>query len=230
MSSGTESPSPIRVLVADDYPMMRRSIEIVCATDPNLEIAAQVGDGEAAVEKCLELKPDVMVLDLMLPRLDGFGVTRRLKEEGCPTKILILTGRDDPGALLEAMRLGVAGYLDKTDALDDLGGKITAIAQGERLFSEKQEQAALGEFGAFVRRARAGSSVGTQVTSREREVLAMIAQGLTTTQMGRRLGLSARTVESHIHSLYGKLEVKSRVQAVVRARDLGLLREEPSDS
>lgn len=216
----------IRVVLADDYPLVRQTIQIACSDNPRLQIVGQAGDGVKALDLCLELQPDVLVLDLMLPEMDGFEVAERLKQEGSPSKILILTARDDPQGLLRAMRLDVEGYLDKTIAMGNVAGEIEAVARGERRFSSEKQRAAMGEFGDFVRRARDTSQMTSRVTAREREILTMIAEGSTTTQMARRLGLSQRTIESHISNLYAKLGTKNRVQAVIRGRELGFIAED----
>lgn len=214
---------PIRIVLADDYPMLRQAIELTISDNPGLEVVGHAGDGKRALELCVQLKPDVLVLDLVLPEMDGFEVARRLRESGSDTKILILTARIDSEALLEAMRLEVDGYLDKTVAIANMSDAIEAVAGGVRLFTPEQHRAAISEFGQFVRRARETSHAAATVTAREREILDLICEGLTARQMATRLQLSHRTVESHIAKLYGKLGVKTRVQAMARGRQLGLI-------
>lgn len=219
----------IKVVVADDHPMLRMTVVIACENDPVLEIAGQASDGETAVSLCQALKPDVLVLDLMLPRIDGFGVARRLKETANPAKILILTARDDPEALLEALRIGVEGYLDKTTAIENIAAAIHGVARGDRLFTTAQERTAVSGLGAFVRQARETSGGADSITAREQDVLELVADGLTTRQMATRLQVSQRTVESHLHNLYQKLDVSTRVAAMVKGRQLGLLKGRPGD-
>lgn len=224
MSHSPAQPSrPIRIVLADDYPMLRQAIEVTISDNPDLEVVGHAGDGKRALELCGELKPDVLVLDLMLPEMDGFEVARRLKEEEPDTKILILTARIDSEALIEAMRLEVDGYLDKTVAIANMSDAIEAVANGVRLFTPEQERAAISEFGQFVRRARETSHAAATVTAREREVLELICEGLTARQMATRLQVSQRTVEAHISKLYAKLGVKTTVQAVAAGRRLGLV-------
>jgi DNA-binding NarL/FixJ family response regulator len=224
MTQSATGPSrPIRIVLADDYPMLRQAIEVTISDNPDLEVVGHAGTGKHALELCGELKPDVLVLDLMLPEMDGFEVARRLREEGSDTKILILTARIDSEALLEAMRLEVDGYLDKTVAIANMSDAIEAVANGVRLFTPEQERAAISEFGQFVRRARETSHAAATVTPREREVLDLICEGLTARQMATRLRVSQRTVEAHISKLYAKLGVKTRVQAMARGRQLGLV-------
>jgi DNA-binding NarL/FixJ family response regulator len=224
MTQSATGPSrPIRIVLADDYPMLRQAIEVTISDNPDLVVVGHAGNGKHALELCGELKPDVLVLDLMLPEMDGFEVARRLREEGSDTKILILTARIDSEALLEAMRLEVDGYLDKTVAIANMSDAIEAVANGVRLFTPEQERAAISEFGQFVRRARETSHAAATVTPREREVLDLICEGLTARQMATRLRVSQRTVEAHISKLYAKLGVKTRVQAMARGRQLGLV-------
>lgn len=224
MTRSPTGPSrPIRIVLADDYPMLRQAIEVTISDNPHLEVVGHAGDGKRALELCVELKPDVLVLDLMLPEMDGFEVVRHLSEEESDTKILILTARIDSEALLEAMRLEVHGYLDKTVAIANMSDAIEAVANGVRLFTPEQERAAISEFGQFVRRVRETSHAAATVTAREREVLDLICEGLTARQMATRLSVSQRTVEAHISRLYAKLGVKTRVEAMARGRQLGLV-------
>jgi DNA-binding NarL/FixJ family response regulator len=212
----------IRVVVADDHPMLRQAISIMCETDPGITIVGQAADGEEALTTVLELEPDVLILDLMLPKMDGFQVAREIRKAGLPVRILVVTGRDDSKAVLESMRAAVDGFLDKTSAMETIAEAVRSIAAGERLFSPDQEKRAIVEFGNFVKKARETSRVHNALTDRETEVLQLISLGLTTRQMASRLQVSQRTVESHIKNLYRKLEVRTRVQAVARGEEFGL--------
>ena len=217
-----EANGQVTVVIADDHPMLRWAITTACE-DAGIWVQAQVGDGEEAVQACLEFVPDVLLLDLMMPKMDGFEVARKLKEEGCPTKILVFTARDDATALLESIRAAVDGFIDKATALESIDESIKAVAAGTRVFTPEQEKAALEQFGRYVKQSRERSRVEAVLTDREMEVLALIGEAMTTIQIASRLSMSPRTVESHIKKLYRKLDVKSRVQAVARADELGLL-------
>lgn len=215
--------SSIQVVVADDHPMHRQAIAIACEDDPDITIVAQASDGEEALRIARELEPDVLVLDLMLPKIDGFEVARRLARETSKTRILVLSSRDDSQALFAALGAGVAGYLDKTAAVEMVAEAIRGVAAGESRFTPDQQRAVFGRFGDFVRAARDRAGATARLTDREKEILAYIAEGMTTHQMARRLRLSPRTIDSHITNTYSKLNVNSRTQAARRARELGLI-------
>jgi DNA-binding NarL/FixJ family response regulator len=217
-----EESEPIRVVVADDHTMLRRIVQMACEDRASLELVGEAGDGPQAVEAVLEHRPDVLVLDLALPHFDGFEVARRVREQAPSTKILILTARDDARALFDSMRADVAGFLDKSSEMDEIGDAIERIASGERAFTAEQERDALDHLGAFLKRTRESSRVAGALTDRELEVLLLIREGLTTRQMATRLRVSQRTVESHIEKLYRKLGVNSRVQAAARGAELGI--------
>jgi DNA-binding NarL/FixJ family response regulator len=204
---------------------MRAMIRDACAESARLEVIGEAADGASALEEIRKLEPDVVVLDLMLPGMTGLDVVRAVRSEGFRTRCLILTARDDPEALFEAVRADAAGYLDKSTDLTSLVDAVEAVAAGESVITQTQQMQAAKQLGAFVRHTRDVSRVVGQLSVRELEVLALIKQGLTTRQMATRMNLSARTVESHISSAYRKLEVGSRVQAVSRATELGLLKD-----
>jgi DNA-binding NarL/FixJ family response regulator len=214
---------PISVVVADDYPAIREIVRLACETRPNIEVIGEAGEGNQALQLCLDLEPDVVLLDIMMPGLNGLEVARRLREQGTRTRILVLSVRDDQEALFEAMRLGVDGYLDKTIPEERIVSSIEAVAAGGAVFSGDQERRAFTQLGNLIRRAQEQASAQVELTQREREVLTLISQGLTTHQMASRMKVSNRTIESHISKLYRKLNVRTRVQAVVRAAALGLL-------
>ena len=213
----------IRVLLVDDHPMVREMVRIACAARPGLSVVGEASDGFEALRQCRNLSPDVMVLDLFMPGMDGFGVMRRLRTEGSRPHILILTGSEDSADVFESLRLGVDGYLQKTVPLEEITAAIEAVGTGTQVFSVEVERRALAKLGEHARRARDSARTLDGLTGREREVLRLIAEGLSTRQMASRLGLSDRTVETHIGNIYQKLDVRTRVQAVYRAAGLGLV-------
>jgi DNA-binding NarL/FixJ family response regulator len=212
------------VLIVDDHPMLRRIVALSCNELPNLKVVGEAPDGPTALELFAETQPDVVVLDLGLPGgMSGFDVARRIKRDRPATKVLILSGRLDQESLLDSMRAAVDGYLEKTSRIETIAAAIEAVARGRNLFTEDQERLAYGQLRTMVRRAREISRVEAKLTPREIEVLQLISEGLTTRQMASRLTMSQRTVESHISKLYKKMGVASRVQAVAKASQLGLL-------
>lgn len=212
------------VLIVEDHPVLRGVIRLACEHAPGLEVAAEVEDGEAALEACRTLAPDVVVLDLSLPgEIQGLDLARQVRAEGLPVRILVLTGRTDDKALFESVAAGVDGYLEKTAGVRFIAESLTRVARGERVFTPVQERGAVAELGRRARHAREASGVRARLTDRELEILEYVSLGLTVRQVARRLGLSPRTVETHIAKLYRKMGVRNRVQALSRAASLGLI-------
>jgi DNA-binding NarL/FixJ family response regulator len=212
-----------RVLIVDDHPLIRSMVRLACHSMADLEVVGEAADGDHAVAQWRALRPDVVVLDLLLPRRDGLQVAAQMLAEGTSARILVLTAWDDNAALFEAHRLGVHGYLEKTASLEEIGAGIQAVARGETAFGESVQRKAHVQLADFARRARETAKALSTLTPREREVLGLVAEGKSTRQVATRLGLSVRTVETHISNLYQKLGVQTRVQAVYRAHDLGLV-------
>jgi len=211
------------VLIVDVHPVIRGVVRLACDASPLLRVVGEAADGEGALEMCRRLSPDVMVLDPALPGVDGLEVTRRLRSEGSPVGILVLAGRTDDQTLLECIRAGADGFLAKNAGVRSITEAIETIGGGGRVFTEEQERAAVAELGRMARQAREVSGVVARLTPRELEVLGLLGHGLTMKQVASRLGLSPRTVESHIAKLYRKLGVRTRVQAVARGASLGLI-------
>jgi DNA-binding NarL/FixJ family response regulator len=213
----------VRVLIVDDHPMVREVVAMGCSRRPSLEVVGQAGDGIEALEQCECLRPDVVVLDLGLPGMDGFKVLARIRDRFPATKVMILSGRDDRSAVFESVRLGAHGYLVKTGLVAEIASAVEAVARGTEVFSVHQQQALHAELGDRIRRARRSASLLGELTRREREVLRHLVMGLNTRTTADRLGISQRTVEAHLRGLYRKLGVRNRVQAVRQAADLGLV-------
>jgi len=215
---------PARVLIVEDHPVLSSVIRVACEHDPGLEVAGEVEDGESALEACRSESPDVVVLDLSLPgRLQGLDLAARIRAEKLPVRILVLTGRTDDEALFQSLAAGVDGYLEKTAGVRFIADALARVARGERVFTPAQERGAIAELGRRARQAREATGVRSHLTGRELEILEYISLGLTVRQVATRLGLSPRTVETHIAKLYRKLGVRNRVQALSRAASLGLI-------
>jgi DNA-binding NarL/FixJ family response regulator len=214
----------LSVVIATGHGVVGEVVRRLCAAEHGVEIAAEVGDGPAVLEACRSLRPDVLVLD---DRLDDgapdLGPLRALREEGIAVAVVVLSDRGDGPAVLQALRLGARGFVRKSAGLSGVGSAVRVVADGGRAIEPEFEQAAVMALGALARQAREGSEVQAALTPREQEVLTMVSQGLTMRQVGRRLGISPRTVETHVAKLYRKLGVRSRVQAVARAAQLGLI-------
>lgn len=215
--------SPARVLVVGGHPVILGVVRLACDALPNVQIVAEAGDGPAAVDAATSLTPELAVIDLDLPGTDGVDVLRSLRDQGFRGLVVVVSERTDGATVLGAMRFGVDAYLIKPDGLRRIGDAIRRVLDGERVIDPALEQAAVLELGRFARQARESSEIDASLTSREREILELLAEGLTMQQIGRRLDISPRTVETHVANLYRKLAVRSRVQAVSRAASLGLI-------
>jgi DNA-binding NarL/FixJ family response regulator len=222
--SAARSVVSARVLIVEDHPVLRNVIRVACDSSDRLEVAGEASTGEEALEAYRTLAPDLVLLDLSLPDMDGLEVARRLRREAPqPPRILVLTGRSEEETVFECIRAGVDGYMEKTAGVRFITVALERLAAGERLFTPEQERAAIEGLGRMARRAREASHVGASVTPRELEVLRFLSQGLTTRQVANRLGVSTRTVEAHVAKMYRKLDVSTRVQALARAGDLRLI-------
>jgi DNA-binding NarL/FixJ family response regulator len=213
----------IRVLVVDAHPVIRGVARLACEGTEDLELVAEAAEAGEALNAVTALSPHVVVLDLDLPGDGGRDTLARLKEAHYPGRVLALSERSDGAAVLDALKLGVQSYLLKGTALRTLADAVRRTAAGERLIDPDLEQGAVLELGRFARKAREGSETAALLTVREQQILEHISEGLTMHQIGTRLGISPRTVETHVAKLYRKLGVRTRVQAVARAATLGLI-------
>ena len=218
-----EELKPVRVLVVDEHPVIRGVVRIACEAGERLEMAGEAADAVEAVRVCASTKPDVVVIDVELPEGGGVEAIRHMRAGGFAGKVIVLTEVTTGEAVLECLRLGVSAYLEKAAGLRSIGSSILRVFLGERLIEPALEQAAVTQLGKFARVAREGSEVAATLTPRELEILRFISEGLTLASIGKRLGISPRTVESHVGKLYRKLAVRTRVQAVSRAVSLGLI-------
>lgn len=214
---------PVRVVIVGGHPVILGVVRLACEGHPDLMVAGEADSGAGALEVAVAGTADVLVLDLELPDADGLRVLPSLRVGGFAAPILVLSDRTDGATVLAAMRGGADGYLTKAEGLRHVGSAILSVAAGTRVVDPVLEQAAVFELGRFARQAREGAEVVGSLTGRERQILELLSEGLTMQQIGRRLGISPRTVETHVSKLYRKLEVRTRVQAVSRAAALGLI-------
>ncbi|MEU6412920.1 response regulator transcription factor [Microbispora sp. NPDC046933] len=213
----------IRVLVADDQGMVRTGFTVFLGAQPDIEVVGEAADGEEAVRRVAELSPDVVLMDVRMPVLDGLQATRRiLSSGGHPPKVLILTTFDLDDYVYEALRAGASGFLLKDASAGQLAEAVRVVAAGEALLAPSVTRRLISEF------ARLGPSRPRAtldgVTEREAEVLTLVAHGLSNQEIAERLVLSEQTVKTHVGRILAKLGLRDRAQAIVHAYETGLVR------
>jgi DNA-binding NarL/FixJ family response regulator len=216
-------PPRIRVSIVGGHPVVRGVVRLACREAADLELVSEIGRTEGAAEALAGDSPDIIVLDLDMPDGDGLSMLGGLRASGFTGHVLVLTDRVDGISVLEALRRGVGGYVSKADGLRGIASTLRRVVSGDRIVAPALERAALAELSSFATRAREGGEVMAALTPREHDVLVLVAEGMTIRQMGRRLGISPRTVERHVSMLYRKLGVGTRLQAVARAASIGLI-------
>jgi DNA-binding NarL/FixJ family response regulator len=212
----------IRVLVADDHPMYRGGIRAALSDVEDVEIVGEAVDGDQAVAVAITLQPDVVLMDLHMPGTNGIEATRQLLAESPAISVLVLTMFDDDESVFAAVRAGARGYLVKGAAQEQIVRAIRAVAGGDVVFGAGIAERVMTFFAAS---GRIGARAGRQfpeLTEREVEVLELIARGLNNAEIARRLVVSDKTVRNHVSSVFSKLHVADRAQAIVRARESGL--------
>jgi two-component system response regulator NreC len=209
-----------RVLITDDHAIVRTGLRTLLTADPSMELVGEASGGHEAIQLVEQTLPDVLLLDLSMPDLDGIEVTRAVKSRFPQLRILVLTIHEDQGLLREAIRAGASGYILKRAAESELISAIHVLMRGDMYVDPAMMRDLLGEAVAPVSNAEA---VVEQLTPRELEVLKYIVQGYTNRQIGEELNISIRTVEGHRANLSGKLGLHSRVDLVRYAREHGLI-------
>jgi DNA-binding NarL/FixJ family response regulator len=225
------SPEAIRLLVVDDHPVVRQGLRTFLATRPDLEVVGEAGDGEAAVAEAVRLRPDVVLMDLVMPGVDGVEAIGRIRATDPRVRILVLTSFASADQVLPALRAGAAGYLLKDAAPAEVEAAIRAVHRGEGLLDPAVTATVLAEVArpgaagppAAADRAGAPADAGfDSLTRREREVLGLLGRGMTNAAIARELVVAEKTVKTHVSSILAKLRLADRTQAALYAARLGL--------
>jgi DNA-binding NarL/FixJ family response regulator len=204
----------IRVLLADDHPTLRLGLRVLLDRAPDVEVVGEAKDGEEALALIEELRPDVAVLDCQLPGIEGTKVARAIQRQGLPVRVLALSSYDDARYVRGMLAAGAVGYLLKEEAPEVIVVAVRGTARGEGHFSP----AVAAKIAAWARRELPGG-----LTEREMEVLRLVAQGWTNTRIAKELNIAERTVSFHVSNILEKLEVASRVEAAMWAKDQGIV-------
>lgn len=208
----------IRILIADDHPLVRQGLRAVFATTDDIEVAGEVDDGTEAVRSAVRLSPDVVVMDLQMPGLHGTEATRQIVARRPAAHVLVLTMFEDDDTVFAAMRAGATGYLVKGADGSDIVAAVRAAAAGQPVFGA----ALAGRLRKWFATPPPRGTPFPQLTARELEILDHLAAGLPNADIGRMLHLSPKTVANNISAILGKLHLSQRTQAIVRAREAGL--------
>ena len=204
--------APIRLMLVDDHDMVAQSLRVILEDEPDIDVVAVANSASQAVASAATARPDVILMDYYLPDGNGASAAARIRSDNPNIKVVLLTGSDDPDALQRAVDAGCAGYLDKSGPLDELAAAVRVAAAGHVVISAE-------DLSRLVPRTREG----TVLTEREREILFLIADGLTNRAIAARLVLSVHTVRTHVQTILGKLGAHSKLEAVATAKRRRLL-------
>ena len=209
----------LRVVLADDHPVVRRGLRALLSTIDGIEVVGEAADGEAAVKEAQLLAPDIVLMDVRMPGLDGVEATRRIRSAVPGVAVLVLTMFDDDATVFTAMQAGARGYLLKGAEQDEIVGALRAVAAGQVIFGPGIASRVLDHFAAPPAPA---VEPFPELTAREREILALLAEVRRTSAIADRLALSPKTVSNNLTSIFAMLEVTDRAGAIIRAREGGL--------
>ncbi|MCI0551801.1 MAG: response regulator transcription factor [Anaerolineae bacterium] len=215
---------PIRVLIADDHALFREGVHAILKSVSDIEIVGEAGTGQEALTLAANLTPDVILMDIQMPDLNGVEATQRILKTQPDTGIIIVTMLEDDDSLFSAMRAGARGYVLKGADKAEMLKSIRAVAEGEALFGPAIATRLLNFFHDTPSQPKSKSppTPFPELTEREREILTCIARGDTNDEIAERLSISLKTVRNHVSSIFNKLQVTNRAQAAIRARDAGL--------
>ena len=221
MTTADAAPAPIRVVVADDHQIVRDGLVALLGALDGLEVVGTAGDGLAAVDEVARTSPDVVVMDIQMPELDGIEATRRITSSGVGSRVVMLTMNEDDDTVLSAIRAGASGYLLKGSGADEVQSAIRSAHAGGMVFGARLAGRVAALFAAPGTRAPASRGAFPELTEREREVLDLLAAGRSNDAIARQLYVSNKTVRNAVSSIYAKLHAGDRAEAIVKAREAG---------
>lgn len=212
----------IKLIIVDDHKLFREGIKALLAVTDDIEIVGEAEDGATALKRIRELEPDVVLMDINMPGLNGIRVTEQILAQYPQTRIIMLTMLEDDASIFRAMRAGARGYLLKGADPEEVLSVIRAVAEGQALFGPAIATRLMSYFKELSANPGVPGTPFPELTEREVEVLRLIAQGLNNQEIAQKLVLSPKTVRNHITNIFSKLQVADRAQAIVRAREAGL--------
>jgi DNA-binding NarL/FixJ family response regulator len=220
---------PVRVLIADDHPIVREGLRRLLSLEDDVEIVGEAADGDATVAMVEKLDPDVVLLDLRMPGMDGFGALQRMQRLGKKTRVIVLTASEDKNEFVQAMKLGCSGIVLKQTAAELIVKSIRKVHAGEIWLDSHTTAAVMRQF-ASPGETAVGSSVRARdrspLSHREREIVALVAQGYKNKEMAEKMFISEQTVKNHLHNIFDKLGVSDRLELALYAIHKGLHAEE----
>jgi DNA-binding NarL/FixJ family response regulator len=211
----------LRVLIADDHPLFRKGMRALLTAMPDTQVVGEATTGQEAIELAAALQPDVILMDLQMPGVNGIEATRQILHTSPHIRILVVTLFEDDASIFTALRAGARGYILKDAKEEEMLRAIRAVGSGEAIFSPAIARRLMDFFAAP--RPAAPKEIFPTLTEREREILQLIARGRTNNDIAKELALSTKTVGNYVSNIFSKLQVADRAQAIIRARDAGLM-------
>jgi DNA-binding NarL/FixJ family response regulator len=216
--------NPIRLMIVDDQKLMREGLRTLLELEGGFEIVAEVGEGQAALDAYAELQPDVVLMDIRMPGMDGVEATRRLHEKWSNARVIILTTFNDDAYVFEALRVGALGYLLKDLSGHELANAVQTVANGGVLIDPSVARKVVAEFARLTPSARPiNDGLPDPLTERELDVLRLLAEGMSNREIGNKLSLAEGTVKNYVTNVLQKIGARDRTQAALRGRELGLI-------
>jgi DNA-binding NarL/FixJ family response regulator len=211
----------LRILIAEDHPLFRKGVISLLSSVPDFDVVGEATTGEEAVVRAAQLQPDVVLMDLQMPKVNGIEATRRILQQSPSVRVLVVTLFEDEDSVFMALRAGARGYVLKDSDEEEMVHAIRAVGRSEAIFSPNVATRVLAYFAASPP-GGASPQVFPTLTDREREILTLIAQGHPNPSIARQLSLSTKTVGNYVSNIFTKMQVADRAQAIIRAREAGL--------